>query len=143
MNPTQVQELSAATAGPTPADILRGAAVYLDRYGWTRGDYYATITDPQIPFPAVCAYGALAFAAYGCRVENPYGLKLPDERRRLFTRAGDLFDGYLIDHYDVSDADLIPGQAWNDEDERTVTDVTTVLAAAAADWDRIHDGGAR
>ena len=40
----------------TPADILRGAARYLEEHGWHRGAYYDTTTDK--PFPPADVVGA-------------------------------------------------------------------------------------
>jgi hypothetical protein len=141
MNPTQ-EQTTTAPAEVTPADILRGAATYLDRYGWHQGDYYATIADPSVPFPPACAFGAIAAAAYGGRIADPYSPNLPGDQRRAFTRAADVFDGYLIDYHGTDDGNLIPGQEWNDVTGRTAADVTAALRAAAHKWDRVN-GGAR
>ena len=47
----------------SPADILRGAARYLELHGWTQGDYYAPTPASPLPFPPACAVGALYTAA--------------------------------------------------------------------------------
>ena len=62
------------TAEVTPAVILRGAATYIARYGWTQGTYYADQAAPDgmsvepNPTPPACAMGAIAMAAFGRRL---------------------------------------------------------------------------
>src|SRR6266498_1151662 len=51
--------------GTSPADLLRGAALYLRRYGWTRGQFFDLLADTDGPFPPACASGAITTAAHG------------------------------------------------------------------------------
>src|SRR4051812_18776365 len=48
----------------TPAVLLRGAAVYLQRHGWTTGEFFAN-SEQNRPFPAACSLGAINICAHG------------------------------------------------------------------------------
>src|SRR5690242_5380342 len=84
----------------TPADILRGAARYLDTHGWHQGTYFASddlgtrVTDE--PFPAACVVGAIAMAAYGTKSDDLYAPgNVPATSVRDFHRAVDALTDYL------------------------------------------------
>lgn len=115
----------------TPADVLRGAARYLELHGWTRYDYFAAKPTIKVPFPAACAHGAISVACYGRAVAHPFEYHGPE--LRLFKHAMGFFDDYL----DVS-SDEIVGPLWNDRDGRTVAEVVKALRDAADDYDRTH-----
>jgi len=132
----------------TPADILRCAALYLSQRGWHQGDMFA---DPTQPFPAACAQGAIRMAVCGSptiaytretahRVDQAVAVLATwlaftylDESRPEFT---------AIHHGDPTTVTEIVGD-WNDEADRTATEVFAALSGAADDWDRIHGGGLR
>jgi hypothetical protein len=124
----------------TPADVLRGAAGYLQRYDWIQGDYFAA-PDPHQPavFQPACAAGAICAAALGTATnadDIPTG---PDGY--LAHRALRLFAGYL-NNTDVVESGVAEQIGdWNDEQGRTVVDVILTLTDAANDWDRRHPQG--
>jgi hypothetical protein len=135
----------------TPADILRGAALYLENHGWTRGNYY---TPNAGPFPPACADGAIGMAAYG-RVTTCPGLATEDPGYRGYNLARDYFGGYLEQAgyrppcepwceggtdcaCDSGAAEIV--FAWNDELGRNGLQVIAGLNKAAHDWDRTHGG---
>ena len=144
MHPTQNP---AVGVDLTPADILRAAAVYLHRYGWTQGDYFAHLPHSADLLPAACANGAIAAAAYGYPTHAPYADHHDDDGRRLFTRAVDFLDDYLsLNDQRPADSDylVLTSIRWNDTPGRTADHVIAVLDAAADDWQRTHTpGGAR
>jgi len=129
----------------TPADILRCAALYLSQRGWHQGDMFADATQP---FPAACPQGAIRMAACG----SPTTAYTIDTARRVdqavAVLAGWLAWTYLDDyrpeltaihHGDQITLSEVVGD-WNDDQDRTATDVIAALSGAADDWDRIHGG---
>jgi hypothetical protein len=155
MHPIQ-NPATGSPAGPstmgidlTPADILRGAALYLQRHGWTQGEYIAYRPTTDDPFPPACAHGAIAVAAYGHATDDPYNdLDGNDAAgRRLFGRAVDFFDDHIVrttvdlDTIDPDD-DGFNAVRWNDSSGRTDAEVIAALHVAADEWDHTH-GGAR
>jgi hypothetical protein len=135
---------------PTPAQLLRAAATYLDTHGWHQGSRYE-FTGELMPTPAACAVGALCIAAYGnvmadliCQPEpTPAQWQALIGVFRVFT---DYLTGVQQTHpvcpEDVDDdvyESIIGG--WNDHPDRTATQVTTTLRTAADEWDRLHPGG--
>ena len=126
----------AVDAAVTPADVLRGAARYLQLHGWTQGTYYADQPDDHTP-PA-CAMGALGMAAFGQRFPAP-AYERPEWAD--YKRAEDVLMAHLGCGYPpVSDDDYPePGVGdWNDQPDRTAEQVITALNAAADEWDRTH-----
>jgi hypothetical protein len=143
MNPTQKPPITASTGELTPADILRAAATYLERHGWTQGNHYDYTDNPSTPTPPACARGAMALAAYGTAVETPWVSERPEEAD--FVAAAELFDDYIDRTYlmglmDPDCADLLGAVWWNDRPERTATEVIDALRAAAQEWDDTHGG---
>jgi hypothetical protein len=139
---------SPGMADPTPADYLRGAALYIDRHGWTTSRYYDMTADPATPFPPACAAGALAMAVYGTRVAYPGA---EDQRETPCYRCAlDAFIDYLNPSplypddddeqhpYDEYANEISPFD-WNDEQPSAVT-VIAALRAAADEYDRTHRG---
>jgi hypothetical protein len=134
MNPIQQPTSCAAvnTAGLdlTPADVLRGAALYVRRHGLHQGDMFA---NPDMPYPAACAQGAIKMAACG----NP-------STDYTVGQAALVDDAIatLADHLDaISDVwhRICPGETvadWNDYAGRTADHVAAALTAAAERWDR-------
>ena len=131
----------------TPADILRYAALYLDRHGWIQGDMFV---DPLQATPAACAQGAIRMAVCGSPT-IPYTTdSARDTCRAIRVLAGHLrathVDGdptHDPTHgpgLDTDDDSHIVGD-WNDEPGRTTADVLTALHEAADSWDTRHPGG--
>jgi hypothetical protein len=115
----------------TPADLLRCAALYLYRHGWTQCDYYAPVFDAVTP-PA-CASGALAMAAYGSPLDVPY---IADRSEQVDYRAA---LRALIDYLDLGGANEV--FLWNDAPGSTADEVINALNAAADRWDILHTQG--
>jgi hypothetical protein len=128
----------------SPAAILRHAAVYLWRCGWTRATFYHQ-PDPEIeyPFPPACTVGAIRAAVFGKPmpilydtngpdIDNPHHQALVDQtldaQRVLAALVDPDFDPETHGSMDVI-------AAWNDETGRRITDVLTALYGAADDWD--------
>ncbi len=133
MNPTQNQP---AEVHVTPADILRAAALYIERHGWTQWLYYnRDATDG--PFPPACAIGGIRIAVYG----DTTGLAASPADNALVAGtqrhlAAHLDPDFYVTEYDAAD---VIGD-WNDEGGRTAGQVIAALRAAADEWDRIHGG---
>jgi len=133
MHPTHTPP---ATAEPTPADILRGAATYLTTHGWHQGDAFRR--DTGQPFPPACTLGAIHVAATGTTGSlnsstDIFVLRHTEQVLAAYLELG-------LDLIDTDSFELIAD--WNDESDRTTEQVTAALNDAADDWDRIH-GGAR
>jgi hypothetical protein len=140
-NPTNSAADTDNGAVVTPADILRGAALYLEAHGWHRGSYYDTTTNDA--FPSACADGAIGMAAYGRKAGFPGETDNPDYRH--YNRARDVLTGHLIDADEIGpgdcdDANVQPADifAWNDADGQTRDNVIATLRAAADDWTYAH-----
>jgi hypothetical protein len=134
-NPTDTADTqpTPAEVQVTPADVLRGGAQYLQLHGWTQGDFFDILTGPA--FPPACAAGAICTAATGAPT-HPQQIHGPDGR--LAMAAMHHFAECLgyppIDRPDVA----YPIGDWNDEDGRTLDEVTMALTEAADEWDRRH-----
>jgi len=142
MHPTQqpVQERD-LDLGMTPADVARGAALYLARHGWTQGSYYNGDTESGATPPA-CLMGALAMAVYGRPVPDPYDPDLPGGED--FRRATATVNAYLADiDPDWAEAEDDSVGDWNDRWATSADEVITALNTIADEWDRQHPGGAR
>ncbi len=138
MHRTQIPTVSAADtdgfAPVTPADILRGAARYLEIHGWTQRDHYS---NQGGPFPPACALGAIGMAAHGRLVALPCnsGPGRSDARR-----ARQYLTDYLTDLGTITapadDWDTTPATVydWNDRDEQTAETVIATLRAAADNY---------
>ncbi|MEO3820987.1 hypothetical protein [Plantactinospora sp. B24E8] len=124
----------------TPADILRCAAIYVQRHGWTRGVFFTSALVDPTPFPPACAAGAICTATVG-QPTMPADLH-PGTRPAAY-RALAFFADYLNDFGNPSsrpDAVNTIGD-WNDETSRTGTEVIDALNDAADEWDRQHPAG--
>jgi hypothetical protein len=123
----------------TPADLMRGAALYIQHYGWTQGelfDYFSAAA-----FPPACAIGALNTAAYG-RCLLTADLDTDDSEAWEVLSALRIFAASIDPDYDpfqTSAIDIIGG--WNDATDRTVDEVVQALNEAADDWDTAHPRG--
>ncbi|WP_203935608.1 DUF6197 family protein [Planosporangium mesophilum] len=136
MHPTDHQP-AVTGVEQTPAQTLRGAALYLERHGWIQGDYYRP--DATGPFPPACAVGAIRMAAFGSRITDDDCIAA---EMRDHARAIDV----LVDFLDLTDpppwdtyGDPSPF-TWNDVPGRTADEVTATMRGAADDWDRMHRG---
>ncbi len=128
----------------TPADLLRMAALYLHRHGWTQGRYYATTDTPT---PPACVAGAIGIACAGHKVEHFAQLDGDTLADYLATLAA--FVDYLDDFHPlflvdedgfVIDEHTSP-YSWNDDPTRTTHQVITALERAADEWNRLHTQG--
>ena len=123
----------------TPAGVLRHAALYLTRYGWTQRDFYTYAHGDEL-LPSACLVGAIRAAVCGkpCRSTDTNS-----QAREI--RAAEFL---IADHLglgpdtDIEAADMDAGDiedrltGWNDETGRTPVQVITELVAAADAYDR-------
>lgn len=126
----------------TPADILRGAATYLELHGWFQGDYYATFTGgiavSAEPFPAADVAGALGMAAHGELHDVPF---LAGPNKTDCHNAYQWLSAYLADQGEITPPE---GDGphhmskWNDHDNQSAEHVIAVLRAAADQYDWQH-----
>lgn len=112
--------------GQTPAEILRGAAQYLTRHGWTQGRYYANLHSPS---PKACALGAIGIISHGEIIAEPINRSSPDYGCLDAVAA---LEEYLYNHHLCDDFDV---PAWNDHPARTADHVITALNNAADHWE--------
>jgi membrane-bound lytic murein transglycosylase B len=160
MNPTHNRSV-VDPAGPgrpdidlTPADVLRGAASYLQSHGWHQHDLYAP--NSGVPFPPACAIGAIYAAAFGHpttsgeAADHPH---LPVARNAIGVLA-DHLTGTGITPASTADPDALAYAdqhgaaydtitAWNDTDGQTGQHVIRQLRLAATGWDNQHRAGTR
>ncbi len=119
----------------TPADILRGAARYLELHGWIQRDHYS---NQGGPFPPACAIGAIGMAAHGRLITIPtdHGPGARDCRHALNHLACYLDDlgitTPVADDWSTEPATPID---WNDRDDQTAEQVIATLRAAAVAYD--------
>ena len=133
-NPTGTAADTDDTIVVTPADILRGAARYLEIHGWTQRDHYS---NQGGPFPPACALGAIGMAAHGHLVVLPCN---SGPGRRDARRARQYLTDYLTDlgiiaapadEWDTTPATVYD---WNDRDDQTAETVIATLHAAADEY---------
>ena len=121
----------------TPADIMRGAAHYLELHGWNQRDYYTT----DRPFPAADVIGAIGMAAHGVVTDCP---QLDGPNPRDCNRAFAYLRGYLIDlghiviYGDDRTTEPTTTGDWNDRDAQSAALVIATLRAAADEYDWQH-----
>jgi hypothetical protein len=134
MHPTQKP---AAELDVSPAEVLRGAALYLARHGWHQGGFYDVTSDEV--FPPACAAGAIRVAVCGEPVSDlvDQGDRRPQAQDVIMAQR--VLAAYL-DHeflpWEASSLDIVGD--WNDEDGRTTEQVIAALNAAADEWDLFH-----
>jgi hypothetical protein len=128
----------------TPADVLRAAALYLGRHGWTQWLYFDhTATDS--PFPPACMLGGIRAAVFGGTdgpATDSVGYDHPDA---VLIRAAQQHLAVYLDPEFAFNTERVSGATdvigdWNDAAGRNIYDVITALHDAADDWDRIHGG---
>jgi hypothetical protein len=117
------------TTGTTPADLLHGAARYLQLHGWIQGQFFDLLCER--PFPPACALGAISIAASGRCIAQPL-TDLDDEASDAAIRATRALAAYLDPDYDpgyLSAIDVVGD--WNDYTRRTLDEVIDALTTAA------------
>ncbi|MEV0396917.1 DUF6197 family protein [Polymorphospora rubra] len=131
------------TGDITPADLLRNAAVYLERHGWQQGFLLGLGFDT--PYPPACALGAIRMAATG-NADDVITTTIPADDYTACLLAQAILANHLEPDYDhtndiEADLNFEVISDWNDDTERTANDVTTALRDAADTWDRQHPAG--
>jgi hypothetical protein len=117
-----LDKASTEQAPGTAAQVLRSAAVYLERHGWIQGSYYDTTA--TVFTPAACLVGAIGMVCYGGPVDAP-AQHFDDPGFLDFEEAVLHLDRYLL----VEDGS--ESYAFNDVPGRRVEDVLHVLRHAA------------
>jgi hypothetical protein len=135
----------------TPAELLRGAALYLQHHGWTQRQFYDLAALSPRLFPPACTAAAIMTAAHGCWFGNSIGAldvhhedtNTIDALRAMRVLAAWIDLEYIpTSNYDTTTIDVIGD--WNDYDGRTLAEVIEALTDAANNWDAIyHTGSAR
>jgi hypothetical protein len=111
-----------AVTSTTAAQVLRNAALYLERHGWIQGAYYDATS--QVFTPAACMVGAIGMVCYGGPVDAP-AQHFDDPGFLDFEEAVLHLDRYLL----VEDGS--ESYEFNDARGRTVADVLHALRQAA------------
>ena len=151
MKATHEPPTTTADLGMTPAELLRGAALYLRTHGWTTHQFYDLVADTDGPFPPACASGAIMTAATGTCLASGICTLDSDADTEILTaawRALRVFAAWIDleyspgGYYETSAIDVIGD--WNDHQGRTPDEVIETLTDAADNWDGIHlTGSAR
>jgi hypothetical protein len=155
MKPTQTPTTDLVSDPMRPSALLRGAGIYLDQHGWTKGQFFEQLFDAEGPFLPACASGAIMTAAHGyCPAFGWISLDAePTPEADAAITAMRVFAAHLDPEYAActiekncaycpSAIDVIGD--WNDYDGRTIGEVIETLMDAADDSDRAHPtGGAR
>ena len=128
----------------TPAALLRGAALYLQQHGWTRGEFFDLLESQ--PFPRACALGAINICAHGRPIlasdDGSEDLNSDAAITAMRVLAAFLDTGYATGAADTSAIDIVA--AFNDDPATTFDELIDMLNEAADDWDKAHgDRGAR
>lgn len=113
-----------ATIPSSLADIYTKAADHIERVGWYQGDLYDHVQAKGTPREEcrVCTIGALNVALYG----KP---SYPVEALRSENGAQDV-ESFFARRLGLAAAGLSIAD-WNDDDDRTVAQVTTALRKVA------------
>jgi hypothetical protein len=111
-----------AEAPGTAGQVLRDAALYVERHGWIQGAYYDATS--QTFTPAACMVGAIGMVCYGGPVEAP-AQHFDDPGFLDFEEAVLHLDRYLLAE------DGSESYEFNDARGRRAEDVTRVLRQAA------------
>ena len=146
MQPTQNTDLVEVI---TPADTLRGAALYLIRHGWFQGDMF-DLSDPEVAFPPACGLGGIRMAVFG-RTDIDADALTPEHADAFDHAVTALADHLVLSGAvtaDVSDSvavSQIGSDAreelvadWNDDPSRIGSHVIAALKGAADEWDRFR-----
>ena len=119
---TTSQPADPGEAPGTAAQVLRSAALYLERHGWIQGAYYDATSGSFMP--AACLVGAIGMVCYGGPVDAP-AQHFDDPGYLDFEQAVLHLDRYLL----VEDGS--ESYEFNDVKGRRVEDVLRVLRQAA------------
>jgi hypothetical protein len=127
--------------GMTPADLLRGAALYLRRHGRITGEFFDLLTDAA--FPPACTLGAINICAHGrailCSDDGSQDADTDAAITAARLLAAWLDVDYASGNIAVSAIDIVSG--FNDDPDTTDDDAINALTEAADDWDRTHPTG--
>ncbi len=137
-NPTApAADTDIPTVDVTPADILRGAARYLELHGWIQRDHYS---NQGGPFPPACAIGAIGMAAHGRLIAIPtdFGSGVGDCRRAVDYLTAYLDDLGITTTGDEWSTEPATFYDWNDRDDQSAANVVRTLLGAADNYDRTH-----
>lgn len=118
----------------TPADLLDGAALYIERHGLHQGEMYA---DWSQLTPAACLQGALWMSASGGTAVTctPGIAALVEETMAVLAEYLCGLD-YPLVH--ANPGDCIAD--WNDTPGRTAAHAAAALRTAARQWQHTHGG---
>jgi hypothetical protein len=116
-------EADPAEAPGTAGEVLRDAALYLERHGWIQGAYYDATS--QTFTPAACMVGAIAMVCYGGPIDAP-AQHFDDPGYLDFEEAVLHLDRYLLA------MDGTESYEFNDAKGRDVDTVIGALRDAAA-----------
>ena len=117
-----LDEAPAAGAPGTAGQVLRSAAVYLERHGWFQGSYYDGTSG--VFTPPACLVGAIGMVCYGGPVDAP-AQHFDDPGFLDFEEALLHLDRWLL----VNDGS--ESYEFNDAKGRRVEDILHVLRQAA------------
>jgi hypothetical protein len=127
----------------TPATVLRNAAEYIWRHGWTQEQFYDRETESGEFFPPACAVGAIRLAVFGEPVDLMYDADDPDTKPEVLAMADEVHEAQhalcarLRSDYTRDDcASMDTIAVWNDDPRRTLGDVIHTLNLAADDWEQ-------
>jgi hypothetical protein len=136
----------------TPADVLHGAARYLELHGWTNSQYYHHGTEST--FPPACVDGAIAMAAFGHTPSLPLPTITDDPVACVdFYRAADWLLNHLTIEGLTTTFDRLTHRCaagcldchelgdlfrWNDQPGQTSETVIATLRSAADEYDWQH-----
>jgi hypothetical protein len=121
-----LSEAAPANTGEAPgtaAQVLRDAALYLERHGWIQGGYYDATTG--VFTPPACLVGAIGMVCFGGPVDAP-AQHFDDPGFLDFEAAVLHLDRYLLAE------DGSESYEFNDAKGRRLEDVTRVLRDAAS-----------
>jgi hypothetical protein len=144
--------VSLAPTVPTPADTLRHAALYLQRYGWAHGAPDDTTTSLFPPADAIAAVAIITDVAdvdWSTHWTADNALNLRDFWAAI-TLLADYIDGNTIAEQDYAhlacheDNEAAANNLWqwNEAPAQIATNVTDVMRLAADEYDRTHGGAA-
>lgn len=148
MQSTQKQVNPPVDRTSSPAAVLRHAAIYLWRYGWTfDGFYHRHHDDDPVAFPPACVAGAIRCVVFGRPIESIHDTATPHDShnvaliiaaQRALADEVDPEWSHTSPCQDLNTCSLEVISDWNDVEGRTITDVLIALYSAADDWDRLH-----
>jgi hypothetical protein len=130
-----------------PARVLRDAADYLRRYGWTRNVFFRQGTGEQ---PEACVLGAMQVVVTGYPIQalSRTGIScnsgLSHQERDTVLDAAHVLCDYIVAYFIVDLDEDIAGDVvdlittWNDDETRSFRNVLVALDLAADRYDAEH-----